>query len=341
MRYLPRLLLALLLAASLPGTDARAQSLRPGLLAGRILDETGAPVGGAVLRATLGARTIIADADADGDYRISGLAAGVWLVSVRRLGYRPVAIEVVMPPEGLRRDLFVETAKVSLDPVLIAARWTGIRGLVGDARRITPLPGATVSIVGSDASVGTDSLGQFALSVPGGRAVLLRVERMGYATRVMSVRVPAERYLDVELPLDTVGRPAMDAWVWRDLDRRLKYATPRAAQVTREELEASDAVSLGTALQLAESVQRLGIIVNRRACVFVNGVARPAYPVDAILAGNVEFVEVYPPGSEITRTLALKWPPGATCGVPDGTIRASGAGARQVAQFVVVWLRAP
>ena len=344
MRTASRLLVALLLAGpALAGraVPAAAQALRPGLLTGRVLDENGQPVGNAVLRATLGARTILVEGDADGDYRIGGLSAGVWLVSVRRLGYRPVALEVVMPAEGLRRDLFVETARVALDPVLVAAKWTGVRGIVGDARRITPLPGATVSILGSDASAGADPLGQFALAVPGGRTVLLRVKRAGYATRLVSVRVPAERYLDVELGLDTLGRPSRDLWIWRDLDQRLKYATPRAALVDRDELEASDAVSLGTALQLAASVQKLGLVVNRRACVFVNGVPKPAYPVDAILAGNVEFVEVYPPGSELTRTLALKWPPGATCGVPDGTIRAPSAGARQVAQFVSVWLRAP
>ena len=239
----------------------------------------------------------------------------------------------------MRRDLFVETARVALDPVLVAAKWTGVRGIVGDARRITPLPGATVSILGSDASAGADSLGQFALAVPGGRTVLLRVERAGYATRLVSVRVPAERYLDVELGLDTLGRPSRDLWIWRDLDQRLKYATPRAALVDRDELEASDAVSLGTALQLAASVQKLGLVVNRRACVFVNGVPKPAYPVDAILAGNVEFVEVVSRREVVQRT----WERGAgetwACGTGASAVGVAGVLTGRTDREVLVHLR--
>ncbi|MEQ1833378.1 MAG: M56 family metallopeptidase, partial [Candidatus Eisenbacteria bacterium] len=153
--------------------------------------------------------------------------------------------------------------------------------------------------------------------------------------------IDPSRRLGPLVPLDTTLQAPRDLWIWRDLDQRLKFATPRSVQVSRDEIEATDAVSLGAALGLTRSGASRGVVINRRACVFVNGVARPGYPVDAIDAGDVEFVEAYPPGSDLTRTLALRWPPGATCGVPDGTIQAHSAGARQVVQFVAVWLRAP
>jgi len=319
----------------------QAQQLRPGLLVGRVLDSEGARVGAAVLRATQGARTIIIEADEDGDYRISGLLAGSWTVSVRRLGYRPVAVTIEMPAEGLRRNFALESTVAALDPQLIAARWTGVRGVVGDARRLSPLTGASIRLLGGDAVTGSDSLGNFALPMPGGREVLLRVERSGFDARLVSVRVPIDGYLQIEVPLDTMLREARDLWIYRDLDQRLKFATPRSAQVSREELVATDATSLGAALSAARSVTSRGIVVNRRACVFVNGTAKPGLPIDAIQANDVEFVEAYPPGSDLTRTLALRWPPGAVCGVPDGTIAASRAGARQFAQFISVWLRDP
>lgn len=328
--------LALLVASPLV-----AQQLRPGLMVGRVLDAEGAGVGAAVIRATQGPRTLIAFTEDDGDFRLGGLGGGTWTVAIRRLGYRPLAVELSLPGEGLRRNFTLETATTTLDPVLVAARWSGVRGVVGDARRVTPLAGASIRLLGSDANTGSDSLGAFALPLPGGRDVVLRVQRAGFVTRLVTAIVPENGYVEIDIPLDTSPRAPRDAWVWRDLDQRLKYATPRAAMIGRDEIAASDAISLGTALALARSTTRLGLVINRRACVFVNGIARPGFPVDAIDAGDVEFVEAYPPGSELTRSLAMRWPPGAACGVPDGTIRASGAGEKQVVQFVSVWLRAP
>ncbi len=330
--------LALLGAAVVP---IGAQPTRPGILSGRVVDEAGAPLGGAVLRASQGTRTILAYAQDDGDFRLGGLQAGVWTVSVRRLGHRPLAVTLTMPAAGLRRDFYLSPAAVALDPVLVAARWTGVRGIVGDARRLDPLAGASVRVLGSDAAVGSDSLGQFAIALPGGRDVLLRVERAGYRTQIVSTHVPEASYLEIEVGLDTNPQAPRDYWVWRDLDQRLKFATPRAAIVSREELERTDAVSLGDALPLTASVTRVGVQVSRRSCVFVNGVPRPNFPVDAILAGDVEFVEVYPPGTDLTRTLALRWPRGGICGVPEGNVRAADSRDRSQAQFVAVWLRAP
>lgn len=331
-------LLGLLLLLAAP---AGAQQLRPGLLLGRVTDAAGAPVAEAVLRATQGPRTILAQADEDGDFRLGGLTGGLWTISVRRLGYRPVAIDLELPAAGLRRNFSLERVSATLDPVLVAAKWTGVRGIVGDARRITPLAGASVRLLGAEQTTGSDTSGHFAIPVAGGRDVLLRVERAGFATRLLSVTVPAEGYVELDVPLDTVTERPLDGFRWRDLDQRLKFATPRAVLVARREIEASDAVSLLTALQFARPVQAKGVLIDRRACVFVNGVPKPAYPLDAIMAGDVEFVEAYPPGTELTRTLVMSWPAGATCGAPEGTMRASNPGSRQVAQFVSVWLRAP
>lgn len=318
-----------------------AQQLRPGLLVGRIVGTDGAAVANAVIRATQGPRTILAYAEDDGDYRVGGLGSGTWTIAIRRLGFRPLATDLELPTEGLRRDFTLEATRTELDPVLVAARWSGVRGVVGDARRLAPLAGASIRLLGSDVAAGSDSLGNFALPTAGGRELLLRVERAGYVTRLVSATVPPDGYVEVDVPLDTAPRSSRDYSVWRDLDQRLKFATPRAALISRNEIAASDAISLATALGAAASVVRLGVVINRRTCVFVNGVAKAGFPVDAIQAGDVEFVEAYPPGTDLTRTLAMRWPPGAECGVPDGTIRASSAGARQVVQFVSVWLRAP
>jgi hypothetical protein len=331
------------LAAVLVSTPGAlpAQQLRAGLLVGRILAPDGGAVGGAIVRATRGAITYIAQAEDDGDYRVGGLSAGTWTISVRRIGFAPIALDLEMPAGGLRRDITIVPTTPTLDPVLVAARWMGVRGVVGDARRITPLAGASIRVMGSDAWVSSDSLGNFALPLPGGRDIVLRIDRAGFSTRLLSATIPEDGYLTLEVPLDTTPEPQRDYWVWRDLDQRLKYATPRAVQVSRQEIEESDAVSLLVALDGSRSVTRTGVIITRRTCVYVNGVARPGYPVDAIRAGEVEFVEAYPPGTDLTRTLMARWPPGGLCGVAEGSVRSRAGNNRQVAQFVSVWLRAP
>ena len=337
-----RAILCLLVSLALgQASPVAAQSLRPGLIVGRIVGTDGASVSNAVVRATQGSRTILAYAEDDGDYRISGLGNGRWTIAIRRLGFRAVAVEVELPAEGLRRNFTLEATSAALDPDLVAANWSGVRGVVGDARSLSPLAGASIQLLGSDAAGRSDSLGNFALPLPSGREVLLRVERVGFATRLVSATLPAQGYLVVDVALDTAPTAPRDYWVWRDLDQRLKFATPRAVQVSRDELAATDVVSLGTALGFAPSVSRRGVVISRRACLFVNGVARPGFPVDAIDADDVEFVEAYPPGADLTRTLAARWPPGGECGVSESSTRTSSAGARLVAEYVSVWLRAP
>ncbi|MFN0097361.1 MAG: carboxypeptidase regulatory-like domain-containing protein [Gemmatimonadaceae bacterium] len=337
-RCVAHTLAAALLALAAP-TLAEPQSLRPGLLAGRVLDGAGEPVANAVLRATQGARTVLAYSEQDGDFRLGGLGAGTWTVSIRRLGIAPALFDVVLPDAGLRRDFVVQLTSKALDPVLVAAKWTGIRGVVGDARWLSPLGGATVRVMGGDASVGTDMEGNFAMPLPSGRDFLLRIERAGYETRLVSATVPAEGYVEIDVGMDTARKTQKDYWVWRDLDQRLKYATPRAALVYREEIEATDAINLVDALRSAPTVAQMNLGFTVGGCLYVNGVARPGYPVASIMAGDVEFVELYPPGTDLTRTLALKWPPRSTCG--SGVSTVSGTRNSQTVQFVSVWLKAP
>ncbi len=330
--------LALTLGLTLPAYAA-AQSLRPGLLVGRVLDAEGAAVEGATLRASRGTQTVLAYSDDDGSFRLSALAAGQWTLSIRRLGYTAARFDITMPEAGLRRDFGLIAVSRALDPVLIAERWTGIRGLVRDARLLTPLAGATIRVLGGDASVSSDIDGNFSLPLPSGREFLLRVERAGYATQLVSASVPADGYVELEVGLDTVLKAPKDYWVWRDLDQRLKYATPRAGLIHRDELSRTGATSLADALPYTGSVARLGLRISNDACLYVNGEPRPGYPVSSILAGNVEFVEMYPAGSDLTRTLTMKWPPGGTCG--NGVAPAAAQRSSNQVRFVSVWLRAP
>jgi len=333
--------LLLLLGTSLPlAAPVAGQTLRPGLMVGRLLTPQGEPIGEAVLRATRGPRTIVAYSEDDGDYRLGGLAAGTWTISVRRLGFAPRVIEVDLPAEGLRRDLTLEPRAPALDSELVAEGWVGVRGVVGDARRESPLSGAVVVLLGADASTNSDSVGRFALKMPRGRPAVLRVERAGFLTRLVSTTVPDGGYADVDIGLDTALKAPLDAWLFRDLNQRLKYATPRAAFVGFEELQLTGMPSLWSALEHSQTIIRKTIVISRSACIFVNGIPKPGVPVDAIFTANVEFVEVYPPGSELTRTLQRSWPLQGECGARGG-LNVRAANPRQTAQIISVWERTP
>ncbi|MDH5235273.1 MAG: carboxypeptidase regulatory-like domain-containing protein [Gemmatimonadota bacterium] len=324
-------------AAALVG-PAQAQQAKPGLLTGRVVTADGTPLGDAVLKATQGPRTVSAQSTAAGEYRLGGLGTGRWSVSVRRLGFLPRIVEVELPGDGLRTDITLEARSTASDAALTAAGWVGIRGVVGDARSVTPLAGALVRLLGSDTATTSDSVGEFALPLPRARDVVLRVERMGYTTQVVTATVPPGEFVTVLVGLDSASTPSLDAWAWKDLDARLKYATPRAAMIGFAELQASNMPTLWSALENATTIRRQRIVITRAACIFINGIPRPGVPVDAIFTREVEFVEVYPPGSEITRTLMRAWPLGGACGVRDNSaMRFSDS--RQTAQFISVWQR--
>lgn len=337
----PVLLCVLAIAAVTPlPRPLQAQQLRPGLLVGRLVAPDGEPIADAVLRATKGSKTIIAYSEGDGDYRLGGLGTGAWTVSIRRLGFVARILDVDLPAAGLRRDLTLERRTPTRDSALVAANWIGVRGVVGDARRETPLAGAVVVLLGADSNTHSDSLGEFALPLPRARAIALRVERAGYLTRLVTATIPEGSYLHLDISLDTATAAPRDAWLWRDLEARLKYATPRAAQVDFAELQKIGATSLWVALESAPTIIRKSILITRRACIFVDGIPRPGVPVDALVATDLELVEVYPPGSELTRTLARAWPLHGECGVQGSTAMRFG-NERQTAQFISVWQHTP
>jgi hypothetical protein len=328
-----------LLAILLLTTGASAQPLRPGVLQGRVLAASGGSVRQPVIRVSRGATIHLEEGEADGDFRIEGIDVGRWQVSVRREGFAPLVIEIEMPAGGMRRDFTLIESAGTLDSAILASGWAGVRGSVNDSRGNAALAGASLRLMGTETTASSDSTGRFALPLTAGRDFILRVGRTGYATRLVTGRVPTNGYSVVEVPLDTSDADGRDYWIWRDLERRLKYATPRAARMTRAEIEETRASSLGSAIEGGRSVAGRGLVITNSSCLFVDGLPRPGATVDAIRASDVEFLEAYPEGTDLTRTLASRWPANAVCGA--GNLSSQKPDWRREAHYVVVWLRAP
>jgi hypothetical protein len=94
---------------------------------------------------------------------------------------------------------------------------------------------------------------------------------------------------------------------------RVHWSATGSALVGRPELIARGDRNLEDAIRYSRSFLRKGMVWNRNACLFVNGIARPALALDAIDPSDVEAVEVYGLNGDWTGTLEQQWIPGKRC----------------------------
>jgi hypothetical protein len=322
----------------LPPAPVHAQGEPTRAVIGVVRDATGAPLGDVTLRITRASTTQLFTTGANGRYRFSGLSDGVWTLSAQRIGYTPFVTDITVAIDGVAKDIVLESRTRTLDSVLVSAKWTGVRGITYDARRFAPLRGALVTVMGSKHVDSSDTDGTFAIELPRGQTALVRVERPGFLPVLRSVAVKDGGYVELDIPLDTANPAPKDLMDMEDLERRLAMAGNLAVMVGREELQKTGARSVIDAIVETSSGRQKGIVIGRDACVFVNGRARPGFPIDAVWVNDVEFIEAYPGGSEMSNTLARRWPPGAPCGVPSFTPQ-RGETAKGRVRVVSVWLR--
>ena len=111
---------AVTVASTLWTTAAAAQPSRPtGSIAGTVSDSgSGLPIIAAEVRITEQHR--VDRTHADGTFEFTGLTAGRYIVSVRRLGYREARQAVVVPDAGVARiNILMHAAAVELSPTVV------------------------------------------------------------------------------------------------------------------------------------------------------------------------------------------------------------------------------
>ena len=125
--------MSLVLAGSAAGQEWRGQ----GRISGKVVDEAGAPIEGAVIKATLPTSENRGPkeekSNAKGEWAIGGISRGAWAVDVSKDGYETRSLSVPVQ-EGARMSPMVITLKkaaVAVDPnVEIRAEMTRAAGLV-------------------------------------------------------------------------------------------------------------------------------------------------------------------------------------------------------------------
>jgi hypothetical protein len=329
-------------ALPLGATPLHAQTPASITLRGQVRTATGVPLDEVLVRLRADTGTVAESRSlSSGQYSMPRLDPGEYTLDVRRIGFESRVLPVRLGEDRtLRVDVVLSPLAVPIAPTRGDEPWTGVLGVVGTFADMEPLDGVRVRVLGRDSSVTSDAAGRFALPLPPGTSGALRLERDGYVPRLVSYRVTEEGPSELAVLLDAGALRRSDAGVWRDVLQRHQWSTPRAVRVSRAELLQTGAHNLLVALEAAPTVQQSNLIFSRNVCLFVNGLPRPGFPLDAILTDRVEYVEGYANRGDLSRTLAVRWPANGVCGVPGGELtvrRAIESG--QGIQYVVVWLR--
>ena len=261
---------------------------------------------------TLEATGAVVRTSETGTFRFSNVAAGLHTLSFRRIGLLPAAVDVNAADDAEPVRVTMIAARRALDTVRVVAHLNVLAGIVVDSL-YRPVAGALVDIAGTRiAQTVTDSTGWFSFTSVASGPVIVRARKAGFSMDTHSMVLEDWRGLLLRLesiPADagSVRRMFMSGIgpivesVWLETRQRLAMQVPRSVLVSREELAPFGSMTLGQVIPLTRSAHRLSIelaSVFGRPCVIEDGrtVLGPM-SLDMYKASNVDFVELYAPGT--------------------------------------------
>ncbi len=272
--------------------------------------------------------------DADGRFRFIGVPAGSHRLRVMRIGFQPLDTTLVVATGAT--DISISLQRLTtLGQVAVTARPTGVYGTILSRDTFAPLEGARVELLGARTRDTTDAAGAFAMGTAPPGTFMLRVTREGFDTRLISVRVPRDSGVGIDIVLRP-GTPALDAhmeMLWADMAQRINWKGVNAAVVGRDEIvEHGRDLSLG--LRFAPTFAKSGLVIDELACLYVDGIPRPFATIKDFDVEEIESIEAYGRGGEYTKNLAPRWPAKVPCGNPGAQ---AAPGNRAI--YLVIWRR--
>jgi hypothetical protein len=302
-------------------------------LSGTVVNETGRPIEQAQVLLNPGTGQRELRTDRDGAFRFVGVSPGSHRLRVLRIGFQPRDTTVTASDSG---TIVISLVRLtSLSEVAVRVRPSGVYGTILERDSLRPIPGARVELMGARVSDTTDASGAFAMGNARTGTFMLKVTHPMYDVRVLSVRVPRDSGVGIDIVL-RAGSAALAnhmEGLWFDMAQRINWKGVNAAVVGRDEL-AGHGNSLDMAIKFAPSFAKPGLVIDERACVFVDGMPRPGASIRDFAVDEIESVEAYGARGELTGTLMKRWPRGVPCGNPE--IRPA-PGNR--AQVVSIWTR--
>jgi hypothetical protein len=167
----------------------------------------------------------------DGTFFFSDIKPGKYEVRARKIGYAPQVREFTVDTAGGTGLFMLLPLPYVLRPVVTTIARRGLSGVVGDTS-FNALAGAEVHVLGKDAFVQTDSLGQFYIPINSGSYVV-RVKQPGFADRLVSVIVPDDSGQRIHVMLEpSIRRPSIREFHnFDDLNSRLTWRSPAHTRV--------------------------------------------------------------------------------------------------------------
>lgn len=217
---------------------------------------------------------------------------------------------------------------------------SSILGLVVDTSG-TPMDEAEVQLVGADRIAVTRANGRFLFRPLPVGTYLMKVRKLGYAPAVMTVNLrdhddrevllrvtPLPQQLDAMIVAERSGY-GVGQRVYDELDERMRWHDFRSVVLGRDDLTRFEGASLADAV-VAMGVPGLEILAQRRAargpssidprgtrqtmagvgadvsdpCILLNGRTEVHQPLSAWTTAQLELIEIYPSGTEVTGTIS-------------------------------------
>jgi hypothetical protein len=297
---------------------------------------TGRPVPGAVVQMASSTRQFSTRSDEAGEVAIRNFEAGQYRVVIRRIGYAPLATDVVIANDT-RRDFRIAPLPQALREVRVRGTGSGIYGAVGTSAGLEPIAHAKVQVAGARQSVQTDSAGQFFVPLEGPGTFMIRVSHPGFADQVFPIVVMRNQVADASTLLDQSDNArSIPPGLWKDFDQRLSIRSINNTAVVMGSDVRRNPIDLLSSLELTGAVNARGLRFGPMACVYVNGSAVPGYPINSIRPEEVTAVEVYASDRAVTAELNDTWP-GGPCS--ETGRRVSNPRAREVVRYLMIWTK--
>ncbi len=295
------------LLAALFGRALQAQTV--GDIRGRVVDQsTGRAIENADVDVEPGEhRLTTLD---DGAFAIVSILRGVYVLSVRRVGYEPIDVNVQVGDSAMTYTIKLIPIAAQLEAIRIREKSGGIQysGVVLDQFDV-PVADAEVVAIGINSQLKTDELGRFTVPKLAKGTLTLRIRKIGYSAYFESYRILAERADTIRLsrlaasltPVEIKEQSGFgaDEWTYKDLDQRTRWKGTTAGSISHEELAQEGGANLCEVIHHARDASKFGLI-SEDACnrnffrVLLDGLTCQTRKLTDFHADQLDLIEYFP-----------------------------------------------
>lgn len=313
-----RILAGLVAAVALIAAPVRAQepTITPNV-AGRVISIGGYPIAG--IEVKLEGTAFTSRTDNNGAFAMLGAPSGTQELSFRGIGYLPGRAVIRVPDASLSVKVTMLPAPRMLDTVKVREHINVLSGVVVDEHD-KPVAEATIEVItGEKRKVTTGEDGWFTLTAVREGMVVFQTRKEGYYVTKTAVRMNEWRGIVVHIETldgklskwrqaDAAGESNNAQAAWHDATLRLSMKSSRAVIISEEELAPFADMSLGQAIRWTKAGAPLAFDLqnaSNQICVLQDGRRMVgSTSLDGWRASELEMVELYPPGTEASGTVA-------------------------------------